>query len=106
MRKILWDTVKKRAAADFSCPFIAETTVERTAPYALLMTLENHRPWRANMSALLEAGRRTIMQWDIRRAATLRELFPQCMPGGEFSCGYDGRGRWVLLFEDKKKGKD
>lgn len=99
MRQILWDTVKVNAIAEFGYPFYqAGPAIEGSAPYALLISLENHKHWRENLKILEDAGCELIKNWDIRRASVLRELFPHCMPKGYITPDYDDKGRWVLIF--------
>lgn len=67
-----------------------------------LITKEPVKGWRENAKEITEKAQAICRNWDIRRAKTLLDIFPQLIAkkyrGQTPIASYDDKGNWVLVF--------
>jgi hypothetical protein len=80
----------------------------RIQAHGFIVTIEQQQTgqplknWRENAKDLLFEAQKIVDNWDIRRAGKLLEIFP-VLPGiytgKPFTCEYDDKCNWVLVFK-------
>ena len=108
MKTYKWDTITHNAACivgtlgagcwttNSICMAAQFQTVEQ------MITKEPIKGWRENAKEITKKAQDICLNWDIRRARALLDIFPQLIAkkykGILPSAGYDEKGDWILVF--------